>query len=130
MYAASAHPSSQYVLCREPDVHAQDARISVDKLPRSDGHVMLAAQISMSTLSLYILLHAIYISYYLLSRLLSHLQRTAVSLPSSSCSQCGGLLRPHVVWFGEPLEVPVMDRAQQILRESDLCLLVREPGCW
>ena len=45
---------------------------------------------------------------------------------SSSCSKCGGLLRPHVVWFGEPLEVHVMDTAQQILRECDLCLLVRE----
>lgn len=45
--------------------------------------------------------------------------------PFSSCTQCGGLLRPHVVWFGEPLETQVMDKVQQILAECDLCLLVR-----
>ena len=42
-----------------------------------------------------------------------------------SCSECGGLLRPHVVWFGEALDSVVMDRAQSVLRSCDLCLLVR-----
>ncbi|CAI8009209.1 NAD-dependent protein deacylase sirtuin-5, mitochondrial, partial [Geodia barretti] len=40
------------------------------------------------------------------------------------CSECGGLLRPHVVWFGEALDSVVMDRAQSVLRSCDLCLLV------
>jgi NAD-dependent deacetylase len=34
------------------------------------------------------------------------------------CPSCGALLRPHIVWFGEPLESPVIDRA---LAESSAC---------
>jgi NAD-dependent SIR2 family protein deacetylase len=38
---------------------------------------------------------------------------------------CGGLLRPHVVWFGESLDPDVMNGADQELDQCDLCLVVR-----
>jgi NAD-dependent SIR2 family protein deacetylase len=31
------------------------------------------------------------------------------------CRECGGLLRPHVVWFGEGLEGEVMRQANEAL---------------
>ncbi|XP_076058730.1 NAD-dependent protein deacylase-like [Oratosquilla oratoria] len=40
------------------------------------------------------------------------------------CSSCGGLLRPHVVWFGEGLDPKVMRKAEMELRNCDLCLVV------
>ena len=51
-----------------------------------------------------------------------------IIIPFYSCSDCGGLLRPHVIWFGEPLDTVVMDKAHKVLRECDLCLLVRGGG--
>ena len=41
-----------------------------------------------------------------------------------SCSKCRGLLRPHVVWFGEPLEGAVLSAVDEALEQCDLCLLV------
>lgn len=40
------------------------------------------------------------------------------------CKSCGGLLRPHVVWFGESLSDKVMERAETALQECDLMLVV------
>lgn len=40
------------------------------------------------------------------------------------CEKCGGLLRPHVVWFGEALESEVLQKTNQALAKCDLCLLV------
>jgi NAD-dependent deacetylase len=37
---------------------------------------------------------------------------------------CGGIERPGVVWFGEPLPHPAMDRAAEVLGACDLFLLV------
>ena len=37
---------------------------------------------------------------------------------------CGGLLRPHVVWFGEGLDPHVMSDVQKELDDCDLCLVV------
>jgi len=45
-------------------------------------------------------------------------------LPRCSELSCGGLLRPHVVWFGESLESRVMDEAERLLGECDICLVV------
>ena len=39
------------------------------------------------------------------------------------CPDCGGLARPAVVWFGEPLDVDVMRRAMAAA-ECDVCLVV------
>ena len=40
------------------------------------------------------------------------------------CDKCGGLLRPHVVWFGEALETEVLQKTDEVLAKCDLCLLV------
>lgn len=40
------------------------------------------------------------------------------------CRKCNGLLRPHVVWFGECLDPTVLDRAQNALINCDLLLVV------
>jgi len=39
-------------------------------------------------------------------------------------SGCGGLLRPHVVWFGESLDHAVLSRAYDELNHCDLALVV------
>ena len=45
-------------------------------------------------------------------------------LPRCSKVGCGGLLRPHVVWFGEGLNGEVLAAAEDHLDNSDLCLVV------
>jgi NAD-dependent deacetylase len=38
--------------------------------------------------------------------------------------QCGGMLRPGVVWFGEPLPSRIWQEAEQAARSADLFLLI------
>lgn len=40
------------------------------------------------------------------------------------CKKCSGLLRPHVVWFGEQLDEHVLDQTHRELSQCDLCLVV------
>jgi len=40
------------------------------------------------------------------------------------CPECGGLIRPDVVWFGEMLPVEAITRAQELARESEVFLSV------
>jgi NAD-dependent deacetylase len=40
------------------------------------------------------------------------------------CRECGGLIRPDVVWFGEALPQDVYKSALQSARESDVCFVV------
>ncbi|KAI1704163.1 sir2 family domain-containing protein [Ditylenchus destructor] len=40
------------------------------------------------------------------------------------CKECSGLLRPHVVWFGEGLDNDVMEAANYHLDRCDLCLVI------
>ena len=40
------------------------------------------------------------------------------------CKTCCGLLRPHVVWFGEGLDSQVLKAVDDALKKCDLCLLV------
>ncbi|RXG61763.1 NAD-dependent protein deacylase sirtuin-5, mitochondrial [Armadillidium vulgare] len=40
------------------------------------------------------------------------------------CKSCSGLLRPHVVWFGEGLDPQVLDKADYELSRCDICLVV------
>uniref|UniRef100_A0A914WYQ1 NAD-dependent protein deacylase n=2 Tax=Plectus sambesii TaxID=2011161 RepID=A0A914WYQ1_9BILA len=40
------------------------------------------------------------------------------------CPTCGGLARPHIVWFGENLDPKVLDATQRYLDECDLCLVI------
>jgi NAD-dependent deacetylase len=43
-------------------------------------------------------------------------------LKLGDCCPAGGQLRPHVVWFGEP--VPMMERAMELAATADLFLIV------
>ena len=45
-------------------------------------------------------------------------------LPHCKKSGCYGLLRPHVTWFGEPLDPSVLDATQHELEQCDLCLII------
>lgn len=40
------------------------------------------------------------------------------------CQKCSGLLRPHVVWFGESLDSDILVAAQEELQKCDLCLVI------
>lgn len=40
------------------------------------------------------------------------------------CKNCGGLIRPDVVWFGEMLPHGVFEEAEKIASECDLCFIV------
>lgn len=37
------------------------------------------------------------------------------SLPHCKKPDCGGLLRPHIVWFGENLDPAVLEKARKLL---------------
>ncbi len=39
------------------------------------------------------------------------------------CPGCGDFLRPDVVWFGELLDGPTLDRAFEAARRAELCLI-------
>lgn len=40
-------------------------------------------------------------------------------------SGCGSLLRPHIVWFNESLDQEVLRKAEKLMDECDLFLVVR-----
>jgi NAD-dependent deacetylase len=40
------------------------------------------------------------------------------------CKQCGGLLRPHVVWFGESLDQTALNQAIQASRNCEIMLVI------
>ena len=44
------------------------------------------------------------------------------------CDRCGNLLRPGVVWFGEPLPWATLDAAQRAAAQCDLMLVVGTAG--
>jgi NAD-dependent deacetylase len=44
--------------------------------------------------------------------------------PPPRCATCGSLLRPDVVWFGEPLRGDALQRAQQAAAQCDLFLSI------
>ena len=54
--------------------------------------------------------------------------RTAVDASDSEalphCPQCGALLRPDVVWFGESLDAALLDCAFRAAEEAEVCLEV------
>jgi NAD-dependent deacetylase len=45
-----------------------------------------------------------------------------------ACGACGGLLRPHVVWFGESLDPMVLNRAFQALDSCQALLIIGTSG--
>ncbi|KAI5646594.1 sir2 family domain-containing protein [Phthorimaea operculella] len=46
------------------------------------------------------------------------------SLPHCKKTDCRGLLRPHIVWFGENLERAVLNSAEDAMSTCDICLVV------
>ena len=44
------------------------------------------------------------------------------------CDRCGNLLRPDVVWFGEPLPMQALAGAQEAAKHSDLMLVIGTSG--
>ncbi|KAF2367346.1 Sirtuin class III [Trinorchestia longiramus] len=40
------------------------------------------------------------------------------------CLSCGGMLRPDVVWFGESLDEDVLFKANELISNCDLCIVV------
>jgi NAD-dependent deacetylase len=44
------------------------------------------------------------------------------------CSSCKGLLRPHIVWFGEALAEADLERSYRALEDCDVCLIVGTSG--
>jgi len=44
------------------------------------------------------------------------------------CGRCGGLLRPDVVWYGEPLDLVTLQRAFAAAEAADVCLAVGTSG--
>lgn len=49
-------------------------------------------------------------------------------LPRCMQQGCNGLLRPHVVWFGESLDPQVLAKTDYELENCDLCLVVAARG--
>jgi NAD-dependent deacetylase len=41
---------------------------------------------------------------------------------------CGGLLRPHVVWFGENLDPAVLTRAFDVMQTADFMMVIGTSG--
>lgn len=40
------------------------------------------------------------------------------------CTECNGLLRPHVVWFGESLDSDILERAVSAVRSCQVMLVI------
>ena len=52
-------------------------------------------------------------------------EERALDLPARpACRQCGGLLRPHVVWFGESLDGSILDAAWRAAAGCEVMLVV------
>lgn len=45
-----------------------------------------------------------------------------------ACPNCGALLRPNVVWFGEPLPYPALQRATELAEDCDVMLIIGTSG--
>jgi len=45
-----------------------------------------------------------------------------------ACASCGGLLRPHIVWFGESLDPAVMQSAIEAATSCELFLVIGTSG--
>jgi NAD-dependent deacetylase len=45
-----------------------------------------------------------------------------------SCAKCGGLLRPHIVWFGESLAAEDLEYSYAALQRCDILLIIGTSG--
>lgn len=44
------------------------------------------------------------------------------------CGECGGLLRPHVVWFGESLNPAILESVYNAIQKCDVMLVIGTSG--
>ena len=44
------------------------------------------------------------------------------------CPRCGGLMRPDVVWFGEPIPEPVLEKAFSLARQARTVIVIGTSG--
>ena len=52
-----------------------------------------------------------------------------LNLPSLPlCPECGALLRPHVVWFGESLDPAVLEKTYAVLQTCQILLVIGTSG--
>ncbi len=54
--------------------------------------------------------------------------RTVPLPPRPACPECGGLLRPHVVWFGEQLDPQVLEQIYTAVHDCQLMLVIGTSG--
>jgi NAD-dependent protein deacetylase/lipoamidase len=54
-------------------------------------------------------------------------RRVPIPIPPY-CSSCGEMLRPHIVWFGEPLDPRDMDGAVEALENCEVMLVIGTSG--
>ena len=45
-----------------------------------------------------------------------------------SCTECGGLLRPHIVWFGESLAPQDLEQSYAALQRCDILVIIGTSG--
>ncbi len=45
-----------------------------------------------------------------------------------TCKECGGLLRPHIVWFGEQLDDTDMEKSYAAVQHADVMLVIGTSG--
>ncbi len=48
--------------------------------------------------------------------------------PMPLCRDCGGLLRPHVVWFGEGLDPSILTMAYEAVQLADVMMVIGTSG--
>ena len=59
--------------------------------------------------------------------MISENRDTPMEIPPR-CKSCHGLLRPNVVWFGEPLDQQLLGNIYQVLEKADAMLVVGTSG--
>jgi NAD-dependent deacetylase len=45
-----------------------------------------------------------------------------------TCNECGGLLRPHIIWFGEQLDDTDMEKSYAAVQHADLMFVIGTSG--
>lgn len=45
-----------------------------------------------------------------------------------TCKECGGLLRPHIIWFGEQLDDADMEKSYAAVQNSDVLFVIGTSG--
>ena len=53
-----------------------------------------------------------------------HLDESSDMGPLPRCEKCGGLLRPHVVWFGESLDSDLLQQAVRAARTAEVMIVI------